>query len=169
MTFRNLLNRRWGRKRGLPVRYREEDPFTLLHQEMNRLFDTFERGWGLSLFEPWGERQGVYSPSVNVSEDDHEFLITAELPGLDEKDVEVILEKDLLTIQGEKKEEKEESGKDYYHMERSYGTFRRSIPLPDEVDADKIEASFKKGILSIHLPKTEAARKETRKISIKAA
>jgi HSP20 family protein len=102
-----------------------------------------------------------------VSETDKEIKVSAELPGMDDKDIDVSLTRDALTIKGEKKEEKEDKGKDYYKMERSYGSFTRSIPLPVEVDTDKVQATFKKGVLEITLPKTAKAIQETKKIPIK--
>jgi HSP20 family protein len=87
---------------------------------------------------------------------------------MDEKDIDVSLTRDTLTIKGEKKEEKEEQGKDYYRMERSYGSFTRSVPLPVEVDTDKVQATFKKGVLDITLPKTARAIQETKKVPVKS-
>jgi HSP20 family protein len=135
---------------------------------MNRLdfFDDFFRG-GFGL-EPVERRLGAFTPSVDVSEDDKQVKVTAELPGMDEKDIDVSLSKDSLTIKGEKKEEKEEKKKDYYRMERSYGSFSRTIALPVEVDTDKVRAEFRKGILTVTMPKTSKAIEETKKISVKA-
>ena len=87
---------------------------------------------------------------------------------MDEKDIDVSLTRETLTIKGEKKEEKEDKGKDYYKMERSYGSFTRSIPLPVEVDTDKVQATFKKGVLEITLPKTAKAIQETKKVPVKS-
>ena len=106
------------------------------------------------------DRSWNIAPAVDVSEKDKEFEIMAELPGLDEKDVEVKLANGNLTIKGEKKEEKEEREKDYYLSERRYGSFVRSFPLPEGVNADKIEASFAKGVLTVKLPKTAEAQAE---------
>ncbi len=151
-------------KRSLPVKREERDIFSLFREEMNRLFDNFFRGFEL---EPFGGL-GTFRPSVNVVEDDKEIRVSAELPGIDEKDIEVSLSKDSLTIKGEKKEEKEDKGKNYYRMERTYGSFSRTIPLPTEIDADKVKAQFKKGVLTVTLPKTAKAIKETKKIPVKA-
>ena len=131
---------------------------------MDSLFDNFYRGFDIGPFE---SRLGAFSPKVDVTENDKEIKISAELPGMDEKDIEVSLHNDMLTIKGEKKEEKEDKGKDYYRMERSYGSFLRTIPLPAEVETDKVEAKFKKGVLSITLPKTAKAVAETKKIAVK--
>lgn len=95
-------------------------------------------------------------------EGDKEMKVSAELPGLDEEDVEVTLANNVLTISGEKKDEKQDRGKNYYRMERSYGSFKRSISVPLEVDTDKVEATFKQGVLTITLPKTAAAQRRKR-------
>lgn len=152
-------------KTSVPVRREEYDPFSLFRQEMNTLFDNFFRGFEL---EPFRGRFGTFSPSIDVKESDKDISVTAELPGLDDKDIDVSLSRDSLTIKGEKKEEKEEKGKDYYRMERSFGSFSRTIPLPAEVNVDKVKAEFKKGLLTVTLPKTEKALKEKKKITVKA-
>jgi len=126
------------------------------------------RGLMLHLLAPWRSGLGGFSPSIDLKEDDKEVSIKAELPGIDEKDIEVLLSDDALTIKGEKKEEKEEKGKDYYHMERTYGSFNRVVPLPLGVDTTNAEAHFKNCVLSIKLPKTEEAKAKGRKIPIKA-
>ena len=108
-------------------------------------------------------------PAVDVAEKDKEYEITAELPGMDESNIEVKLSNGMLTITGEKKEEKEEKKKDYYLSERRYGSFERSFQLPEGVDADKIEAKFTKGVLKVVLPKTAEAQKSVKKIAVKAS
>jgi len=162
MDIKSLIP--FGRK-SIPVRREEYDPFSLLRQEMNRIFDNFNRGFWL---EPFESRFEGFSPRIDVTESDKELKITAELPGMDEKDIDVSLNKDTLTIKGEKKEEKEDKGKDYYRSERSFGSFSRTIPLPSEIDTDKVKAEFKKGVLTVTMPKTAEAIRETKKIPIKA-
>ena len=103
-----------------------------------------------------------------MSETDKAYEITAELPGIDEKNVEVSLADGGITIKGEKKEETEEKKKDYYVSERRYGSFDRYFTLPEGVDANKIEASFKNGVLKVTLPKTAEAQKPAKKIEVKA-
>lgn len=152
-------------KKSLPIKREERDLFSLFREEMNRLFDNFFRGFEI---EPFETGFGTFRPSVNVVEDEKEIKVSAELPGVDEKDIEVSLSKDSLTIKGEKKEEKEDKGKNYYRMERSYGSFSRTIPLPVEIDADKVKAQFKKGVLTVTLPKTAKTIEETKKIPVKA-
>jgi HSP20 family protein len=153
-----------SRKKSVPARREEENPFALLRREMDSLFDNFFRGADI---EPFESRFGVFSPKVDITENEKEIKISAELPGMDEKDIDVSLQNNTLTIKGEKKEEKEDKGKDYYKMERSYGSFSRSIPVPVEVETDKVEAKFNKGVLSITLPKTAKAVAETKKIAVK--
>ncbi len=165
MAMRNLLPSISGKK-GMLVKHAGDNPFEVLKREMNSLFDNFFRGgFGSETLE---SRMGLFTPQIDVSETDKEIKISAELPGMDEKDIEVSLSKDMLTIKGEKKEEKEDKGKDYYSMERSYGSFSRTIPLSDEVQDNKVDATFKKGVLTITLPKSEKAVKETKKVAIKA-
>jgi len=147
-------------------------PLESLHREIDRLFDEFGRGWpsvGRSLFaaEPLWQR-GLAVPAVDVTEDEKAYEVTAELPGMDEKNIEVKVSDGSLTIKGEKKEEKEEKKKDYYLHERHFGSFQRSFALPKGVDANKIEAAFKKGILTVTLPKSAEAQKSQKKIEVKA-
>jgi HSP20 family protein len=97
------------------------------------------------------------------------YEITAELPGLDEKNIEVKLANGVLSIKGEKREEKEEKRKDYYRRERSFGSFERSFQMPEGIDTDKIAASFKNGILSVTLPKSAEAQKQAKRIEVKGA
>ena len=109
----------------VPVKREEYNPFSLLRQEMNSVFDNFLRGFEL---EPFAGRFSAFSPSVDVKETDREIKVSAELPGMNDKDIDVSLTKDSLTIKGEKKEEKEDKGKNYYRMERSFGSFTRTSP-----------------------------------------
>jgi HSP20 family protein len=159
----------------LPQRWQ---PFDSLRREVNRLLDDFDGGFwrrpfASPLFDIAPFRRPdvtfVAAPAVDVAETDKTFEITAELPGLDEKNVEVKVGNGVLTIKGEKQEEKEEKKKDYYMRERSFGSFQRSFEVPEGVDSDKIEASFKKGVLSVTLPKSVEVQKAEKKIAIKAA
>jgi HSP20 family protein len=153
----------WRREeRKVPVKREEERSLPSFQQEMNRLFDEFSRGWGLAPFREFAEQWDVFSPRVDVVEGDKEVTVSAELPGMDEKEIDVSLSRGVLTISGEKREEKEDKGKNYYRMERSYGSFQRSIPLPGEVDEEKAKATFNKGVLTITLPKTAKAQAHKR-------
>lgn len=152
-------------------------PIQQLRDEMDQLFDGFfGRGltrWpgGLFDWEPFREMRAripaVGMPRVDIHETDKQYTIEAELAGMNDKDVELAVKDDVLTLKGEKKEEKKEEKKDYLRTERSYGSFERSFALPDGVDRDKIDASFKNGVLTITLPKTEKAQKEAKNIPIK--
>jgi HSP20 family protein len=141
----------------------ERDPFALLRREMDALFEGFFSDRGESAPGLKG-----FNPRVDVAESDREIRLTAELPGVDEKDVEVALTRDGITIKGEKRSEKEDKGEENYWLERSYGSFRRTFSLPCEVDSDKASASFKKGVLTVTLPKTAQAAKN-KKIEVKAS
>jgi HSP20 family protein len=153
MAITDLVPWRWGEKR-VPVRRDEENPFYAWQREVDRLFEDFMGSrFGLAPFGGFMERYGAFNPQIDVTENDKEIKVTAELPGLDEKDVEVSLSNGTLTISGEKKAEKEDKAENYYRLERSYGSFQRVIPLSTEVEADKVEAAFKNGVLRITLPK----------------
>jgi HSP20 family protein len=151
-------------------------PFESLHREIDRLFDDFGMGFrwplGRSLFaaEPLFRREVTWPkmPAMDVVESEKGYEITADLPGMDEKNIEVKVSDGVLTMKGERQEEKEEK-KDYYLQERSFGSFQRSFELPDSVDSEKIEASFKKGVLTVNLPKKAEAQKTAKKIEVKAA
>jgi HSP20 family protein len=153
-------------------------PFEGLRREVDRLFEEFERGsWRLpfrrSVFDadPFWRRELtlVTNPAVDIVEKDNAYQITAELPGLDEKNIEVKVSNGTLTIRGEKQEDKEEKKKGYYLRERHFGSFERHFRIPDGVDADKIDASFKKGVLTVTLPKTPESQKPEKRIEVKAA
>jgi HSP20 family protein len=152
----------------------ERWPLSSLRREIDRLFDDFHFG-GLrrSLarvdVEPfWRGVAGFGAvPAVDVAEKDMEYEVTAELPGMDEKNIDVKFADGVLTIKGEKKEEKEEKKKDFYLSERRYGSFQRSFQVPKGVDADRIEAKFANGVLTVRLPKSAEAQKSEKKIAIK--
>jgi HSP20 family protein len=141
-----------------------EKPVSSLQREMNRLFeDFFNRDFFVEPFRGMGE----WRPAVDIAETDDAVVVKAELPGLDPKEVEVSLSGDVLTIKGQKKEEKEEKTKSFHRVERSYGSFTRSVRLPAAVVADKVEANFKNGILTVDLPKAEEAKRKSLKIDVK--
>jgi len=153
-------------------------PFENLRREVDRLFEDFDGGmwrspFGRSFFDlqPFSQRESTWAavPAVDVAETEKAYEITAELPGIDEKNVEVKFSDGVLTIKGEKQEEKEEKKKDYYLSERSYGSFQRAFQVPDGVDTDKIEAAFKNGVLKVTMPKSAEAQKSAKKITVKAA
>ncbi len=167
MAMRYLTPFRWGR-RSLPATRDEQGyPLDVFQREMNRLFDDFFKGTGI---KPWAEEMeslGAFTPQVNMVEDEKSIQVSAELPGLDEKDVEISLSKDSLTIKGEKKEETEHKDKGAYYLERSFGSFTRVLPMPKDVNTEKAEATFKKGVLTITVPKLEKEKQSQKKIRIK--
>jgi HSP20 family protein len=139
------------------------DPFTAFRREMDRLFESF----GRDLVWPGGESRGAaMAPSIDVSETEGELRIEADLPGVEEKDVDVSISDNVLTIKGEKKAEKEEKKKDFHLVERSYGSFSRSLTLPFAADPSKAKATFKNGVLSISLPKPPEVKAKAKKIAI---
>jgi HSP20 family protein len=146
-------------------------PLEKLRQEVDRLFDRFPFGNVRSPFdlEPFWHGEGSWgaAPAVDVAETEKGYEVTAELPGMDEKDIEVKYADGALTLAGEKSEEKEETKKDYYLSERSFGAFQRTFSVPG-VDVDKIAATFRKGVLTVSLPKSAKAVKTEKKIAISA-
>ena len=164
------------KKSTAPAKTENWAPFESLRKEIDRLFDDFRpfdwrlpsRVLGLEVpriaLAEW-----QVAPAMDLVEKDDAYEITAELPGLDEKNVEIKLSNHTLTIKGEKNEVKEDKQKDYYQSERRYGSFQRSFQLPEGVDADKIDANFAKGVLTVKLPKTAEAKKAEKKITVKAA
>ena len=136
---------------------------------MNRLFDNFfERPFGVSSFLGESDLMNDFGLRLDISETDKEISVAAELPGLEPEDIHISLDRNTLTISGEKRAEKEEKDQRFYRVERSYGSFQRSIPLPDEVNQDKIDATFKRGVLKVKLPKVKAAQKQSKRIAIKS-
>lgn len=153
-------------------------PLGMLRDDIDRAFDRMFRDWprvgglmGRDFFnggeDVWTKSSAI-APRVDVSEDDSSYEITAEMPGVDEKDVDVTVKEDRLTLRGEKKTQKEEKKKDYHMSERSYGSFERTFRLPKDIDADKIKAEFSNGVLNVVLPKTPEAKAKERKVAIKA-
>lgn len=140
-------------------------PFRELEERFDRLFDSFMQlgDWN----QGWNKNWSTFVPAIDVNETDKEVVITAELPGMDEKDIEISVSQDMLTLSGEKKAAHENKGKDYYKVERSYGTFQRSIPLPQGLDLDHVDAIFKKGLLTITVPRLADAQLGIKHIPVK--
>jgi HSP20 family protein len=173
MALKELVPWRWG---GLGRLAEGEAPLQgfrsdidTLHREMDRLFEDLWRERGRFSILPAISSTGGSWPSIDETEDEKGYRISVELPGMDQKDVEVTLADGVLTIRGEKKQEDTEKRWDYYRTERSYGSFRRVLAIPGEVDESKIQASFRKGVLTVDLPKSEEAQKKVKHIDIKAA
>jgi HSP20 family protein len=148
---------------------RPRDMFTAMREDMDRLFSEFERGFPQfpTLFRRGGSESGIVVPDLDVRENTNAITIEAELPGVDEKNVSVTVANGLLTIKGEKKQEKEEKNENYYLSERSWGAFERSLRLPDTIDENKVEAKFDKGVLRITAAKKPEAVRAERRIEIK--
>ncbi len=155
-------------KRSAPAPASVPDVWRSLRTEMDRLFDRFSTGFGMMPFPAFAfEPSFISAPAVDITEDASSYKLSAELPGMTEKDIQVSLSDDRLTVKGEKRREKEEEDKGYHLTERTYGEFQRSFILPDGVDSEKITAEFANGVLTLTLPKTRAAM--PKKIEVKAA
>ena len=135
-----------------------------IQREINRVFDNFFRG-GSQADENF--MTSYWTPAVDIAEEENEFVVKMELPGVNKDDVKISLESNILTIKGEKKQEKEEKNKSHHRLERAYGSFQRSFTLPMTVKNDKIEAVFKDGVLSITLPKLEEAKPKQIEVKVK--
>lgn len=157
------INRRSDR---LATRRENESPMLAIQNEMNRMFDQFFTD-PFQMIPARLNLQADFFPRLDISESEKEFTINAELPGMDEKDIQISLEKDSLILSGEKKSESEEKEKTFHRIERSYGSFQRVIPFDTELDEDNASATFKNGVLTITLPKAADALKKSRKIDIK--
>ena len=140
------------------------DPFVSFRREMDRMFDRFFDGLPASTGTGWQ----ALTPAVDIDETDKEMVITAELPGVSDKDVEVSLVGDVLTIKGEKKSEQEHKDGDSTYVERRFGSFSRSVRLPFEVKDGQVDARFKDGVLTIHLPKPAELQRAVRRIDVKS-
>jgi len=152
-------------------------PIVGLRQEIDHLFDDFFTGafapfsrYGFGE-KPLGRLEPIFGrtlPQVDIRETDKEYRISAELPGMEEKDIDVTLSEGMVTIRGEKKEEKKEEGEDFHLMERSYGSICRSFRVPEEAELDKIDASFENGLLNVIIPKTEKPVVKEKKVTVRA-
>jgi HSP20 family protein len=153
----------WTRGRGNELQRATPDPFFNLQREINRVFDDTWRG--LDLASTRHGRDPLGWPSIELQEDDKQLTVVAELPGMDEKDIEVMLENDVLVLRGERRSEREDANRQF--SERYYGRFERHIALPVEVQADKIDAQYRNGLLTVAMPKAENARSRARRIPIR--
>ncbi|RJP87819.1 MAG: Hsp20/alpha crystallin family protein [Desulfobacteraceae bacterium] len=187
MDIKKIVPFDWFKKeerageKGLPILHRRGrdtgfsgyHPVSQLHQEIDRMFDNMYRSFGWPSFsfeEPFLPRMtAALEPTLDVSATENEYDITVEVPGVEEKDIQLELVHDTLNIKGEKKQEREEKDKDYYRVERSYGSFHRMLSLPEDADQDNINATFKNGIMKITIPRKALPKTETKKIEIKAA
>jgi HSP20 family protein len=159
---RNTQMSRWGE---------DTDPFLQMRREMNRLFDDVFSGFGgfglPGAFAPALQQMPV-APKIDVSETENEIQIKAEMPGIDQNNVEVLLEDDRLIIRGEKKEEREEDDKErnYHFRERVQGAFSRTLPLPFAPDPNQVKAEFKNGVMTITIPKPQEVKQKQHRIEV---
>jgi HSP20 family protein len=158
-----------------PTKASDWQPFEVLRNQVDRLFHDFQAGfWQTPFVRPLSDIESFWrpylgfnvTPAMDIVEKKKAFEVTAELPGLDVKDIDIQLSNGMLTIKGEKQEEKEEKTKDRYVSERRYGSFRRALQVPGSVDAEKIEASYKSGVLTVTMPKSPEAQKKEKTIPV---
>ncbi len=189
MDFKKMVPWNWfaneegGGAKTIPVQHSDQhlpgtqmQTFQQLQSEMDRLFNTFFRGFSPplagfgsipSLRFP-GMPEGLLKPTVDICAADKEYRITVEVPGVADKDVKIEVANNNLTISGEKKQETEEKDKNFYRVERSYGSFRRVLSLPEDAEQDKIKASFKQGVLTLTIPRQALPASEVKKIKIES-
>ena len=159
-----------AREQGYPL----YNPVIQLHQEIDRIFDNVFRGFGLSPFgfgKPLLPRmaEGMLKPTLDLGATDKEYTITMEIPGVNGKDIKLEIANDTLTIRGEKKQEKEEKERNYYRMERSYGSFQRVLSLPEDADHDGVKAEFRQGVLTVTMPRKKLPESDVKRIEVKSA
>jgi len=170
MSVRDLIP--WPKSRDFLPDFFHDDrtsPFLTLHRDINRLFDEAFRGFSLpaSMSERYGDFVSGSWPKLEVTESDKQITISAEIPGIDEKDIELTYDDGSLILRGETKSETEDKERKF--SERFYGRFQRRIPIGTDVEEDKIDASFKNGVLKVTLPKSEKAQTKAKKIAIQSA
>jgi HSP20 family protein len=169
MNIRDLIP--WSRG-GREVQARREDrddPMLALQSDVNRIFENFWRGFDLPMLGDGDDSENGMMPRVDVRETDKEVEVVAELPGMDEADLDVSVSEGMLTIRGEKKEEREREDKGYVLRERSFGRIERLVPLPAGIDPDSAKATFKNGVLTVTIAKTPEAQSAVKRIQVQAA
>lgn len=152
-----------------PIVWKNHHIGARLRYEIDDIFNHMSRGYDISSFRPASHKLGKINPNIDISESEKEFLITAELPAMNENDIEITLTEAQLTIKGEKKIDQNTEKADHHIAERTFGNFERSFQLPTEIDSHKTSASFKQGVLCITLPKTVDPKQFAKKISINGA
>lgn len=147
----------------------ETNPIVQLHREMDRLFVNAFRGFDMAPFRTDifpSMTAGLLKPQVDIGATEKDYSITIEVPGVDEKDVKIEIANNTMTIRGEKKQEKEEKDKNYYRVERSYGSFQRVLSLPEDADQEDVKATFNKGVLTVKMPRKDVPKSDTKQIQI---
>lgn len=159
----------WGRGGARQPANRETNSSALSQPDpMAQMIDEFFNDpFGLTAYRPGGALGGKFYPQIDVTEDDKELIVTVEVPGMDENDIQVSISDNVLSLSGHKETEKEEKGKRFHRIERTSGSFRRDVPLPAEVDENRVEALFKNGILTVTLPKLESNVVRGKRISVR--
>lgn len=146
---------------------RELEPVRSLRQEVDRLFEDFFRGWPKPWSSGWfAPAEGAFTPSIDLRETEKDFILTAEVPGLQKEDVDVNIMEQSVTIRGERKQEKETKEQDYHYRETSFGSFQRVVPLPAPIKADEARAKLKDGVLTLTLPKAEPSKPRGVKVKV---
>ncbi|MEN8257969.1 MAG: Hsp20/alpha crystallin family protein [Thermodesulfobacteriota bacterium] len=189
MDFKKLVPWNWfaheegSEGKSIPIKHNDQhlpglqtQPFQHLQNEMDRIFNSFFRGFSppfaslanIPALRFPGMPEGLLKPTLDISSSDTEYSISVEVPGVDDKDVKVEVADNNLTISGEKQQESEEKDKNYYRVERSYGSFHRVLSLPEDADQDKIKARFKQGVLTLTIPRTALPESEVKKIKIES-
>jgi HSP20 family protein len=145
-----------------------DSPIERFHRETDRFFDKAFRGFvlGRSAMPPMAD--GILKPTLDLSAADNKYTISIEVPGVDEKDVDIEIANDTLTIRCQKRQDSEERSKDFYHMERSYGSFQRTLVLPEDADQDGAEATYKNGVLTVHMPRKALPKTDVKRIEVKS-
>jgi HSP20 family protein len=168
MDFKSLIP--WREKSQTPANQEDFfDPMVTFRREVDRMFDDFLNGFGRSTLRSMANGWQGVTPVIDVAETEKDMVITAELPGVSEREVEVTLAGDILTIKGEKKAEQEQKNGDATYVERRFGSFSRSLRLPFEVKDEKVDAKYDKGVLTIRVPKPAEIQNAVRRIEVKAA
>jgi HSP20 family protein len=173
MDARDLTPRNWFKRKPLPAKREDTTLWGDMDQDMQKFFENFAEFGSMGGLLPRLFKSNVGSdmkvlPKVDFSETDKAYLVEAELPGVKEEDINISLSKEgVLTIQGKRDTKEEQKERNYYRLERSYGSFERAIVLPVDCDADKIDASFKNGMLNLHIPKKEPDATEVKKIKLR--
>ena len=140
--------------------------FSRLHNEMDRRFEQMFREFGTGTSLLANTANGMLKPTLDLSASENEYTVTVEVPGVDENDLKIEVEKNTMIIRGEKRQEKEEKKKSYYRQERYYGSFRRVLSLPEDADQDDIKATFKQGVLTVTMPRKDVPKPNVKEVEI---